>query len=294
MNRRILQLFLAGCLAACGGCVHVHQLIKMNHDGSGTLTERIRVLPRAVRLLKGRKTRTGQAEESFGLLSEQSLQKRTKAFGEVTVKSKDSKTLPNGSLELVVVYDFKDVNKVKLWMPPTFKCTNPGRTGKVDLRYNHIVRGHENPPKYYKRNRLSFRFDKCPAQEKYSSPSILQDYRDVTPVLVDMLKDFRIEIQVQAPDDLETFEDKTRMVWQMPIRKNVVTPFRAYGRNLATNPELIRSFITGEVGGIGKHGSVWRSIERGVPNTYSPYGSDRGMRVDFFKSVEVPKPADMK
>ena len=294
MSRKGLQLFLAGCLVACSGCVQVHQLIKMNHDGSGTLTERIRILPRTVRLLKGRKSRTGQAEETFDLLSEQSIQKRAKAFGEVTVKSKESKTLPNGALELVTVFEFKDANKITLWMPPTFKCTDPSRTGAVQLRYNHVVRGHENPPKYYKRNRLGFRFKKCPAQEKYSSPSILQDYRDVTPLLVDMLKDMRIEIQVQAPDDLETFEDKTRMVWQMPIAKNIVTPFRAYGGNLAVDTELIRGFLTGEVGGRGKHGSVWRKIERGVPNTYSPYGSDRGMHVDFFKAVEVPKPASEK
>jgi hypothetical protein len=280
-------------LALCSGCVHVHQLVKMNHDGSGTLTETVKVLPRAVRLLKGYKTRKGESIEKFSILTEDALNRRVKALGGVTVKTKGKEeTLPDGALQIRTVYGFKDVNKVNLCMAPTFKCTSPERKGSLKFRYSRIVRSHNRPYRYYKKDQLNVSFSRCPTQTKYSSPSVQQEYRDVTPIFQDMLKDFRFEVQIQAPDDIETFVDKRTMIRQLHFEDDIVTPYRVYGENVAGNTELIKGFLVGEVGGRSDaYGGDWRRTERAMPNTYTPYGSGYGgVSVHFFKPVEVPAP----
>jgi hypothetical protein len=292
----LMRISLVCLLALCAGCVHVHQLVKMNHDGSGTLTETVKVLPRAVRLLKGYRTRTGQSVETFSLLTEDALNRRIKALGGVVMNTKKETTLPDGTLQIRVVYDFKDVNKVNLCMAPTFKCTSKGRKGSLRFAYSRIVRGHGRNPKYYKKDQVSVKYSRYPTQTKYSSPSIQQEYRDVTPIFQDMLKDFRFEIQIEAPDDIETFDDKRAMISQMPFEGDIVTPYRVYGKNVVGNSDLIKGFLVGEVGGRSDAwGGRWRKIERAMPNTYTPYGSGYGgVGVHFFKTVEVPKPGSGK
>lgn len=274
------------------GCIHVRQLVKMNHDGSGTLTETVRVLPRTIRLLKRSKGHKG----NIALLTDQALEKRIKSFGAVTVKSKARKALPDGSLQLKTVMTFKDINKVNLWMVPMFRGADPKMTGSVKLRYRQVVRGYNRDPRYYRKDLLDVRVNRRTSQTKVSSPVIAQNYRDVTPAFRDMLKDFRFEIQIQAPDDLETFEDKRHMVTNMPFDANVVTPYRVYGENAIVNSELIRGFLMGEVGGHSDAwGGAWRPLERSLPNTYTPYGSGYGgMHVQFFKTIVVPKPGSKK
>jgi hypothetical protein len=293
MSRTVFVLAGVCILLVCAGCVHVHQLVQMEHEGNGTITETIKVLPRAIRLLEGKKTRKGATEEHFGLLSEQAIERRKKTFGEVTLKSKEAKKLENGALQLTVVWEFKDVNKVKFYSPPTFKCSDPKRNGNLNFTYRRIVRGHGRNPKYYKKDQMGIRFRRHPKQKKYSSPEIVQKYRNVTPIFTDMLEDFKYEIQIQAPKDLESFEDKRGMVKGMPIDGNIVTPVRVYGKNAVLNSELIRGFLMGEVGGRSDAwGGTYRKMERALPDTFTPFGSDYyGMGVHFFKTIEVPPPA---
>lgn len=278
-------------LFTAGGCVRIHQLIKMHHDGSGTLIEKVRVMPRVLRLLAGRKKRTGKAENTIQLVSEQFLQQRLKAYGEVTLKSKKLTTLPDGSKQLEAVYAFKNINKVKLWMIPTFACTDKNRTGQLGFDYKRIVY-HNWDKKYYKADNLSLKYPRHPGQKKFSAPAVVQRYRNVTPVFLDMLKDFRFEIQIQAPDDVEEFDD-VGMVGGMPISdNNKVTVLRVYGENIIQNPEMIRGFIMGEIGGrTDAWGGNWRPMERALPDTMTPYGCDYyGMHVRFLKMVAVPRP----
>jgi hypothetical protein len=81
------------------------------------------------------------------------------------------------------------------------------------------------------------------------------------------------------------------MVSGMMSEGNVVTPYRVYGENAVLDSELIRGFLMGEIGGrTDWAGGSWTPLERGLPNTYTPYGAHyRGMHVDFLKTVRVPK-----
>ena len=289
---RVLLMLILGVLPMVSGCVRVHQLVKMNHDGSGTLTETITVLPRAVRMLEGHAKRAGHGEGRFALLAEEALKRRTESFGHVTLRSKEQKALPDGSRMVRAVFQFRDINKVNLHMAPTFRCTSKDRTGSLKLQYRRIVRGHGERPKYYKKDQVDVVFQRYPTQEKFSSPSIQQQYRDVAPIFQDMLRDFRFEIQIEAPDDIETFDDKRDMIVHMPFDHKIVIPYRVTGEDVAANPELIRGLLMGEFGGRSDAwGGQLRKIELAMPNTHTPYGSDYGgMHVHFFKAVEVPKP----
>jgi len=294
MKRMIRTACLAGlcALLAAPGCVRVRQVVKMNHDGSGTLTETITVLPRAVRMLKGHAKRSGKGDGGFILLTKEALDQRTKHFGQVTLKSKEEKTLPDGSRFLKTVFEFKDVNKIRLCVAPTFQCTSPGRKGTLQLRYRRIVRGPGRSAKYYKRDALSVTYSRYPSQRKSSSPEIQQKYRDATPIFQDMLRDFHFEIRIQAPDDVETFDDKRQMVRNMPFDRNEVIPYRVDGRDVAATPELVRGLLMGEMGGRSDAwGGQWRRMELSMPGTHTPYGAGyHGMNVQFFKAVEVPNP----
>lgn len=289
---RLLFVSVCGAVLAASGCVRVHQLVKMNHDGSGTLTETITILPRAVRMLEGHAKRTGQAEDGFALLTEEALKQRTASFGEVTLKSKETKVLPDGSRMIKAVFEFKDVNKINLYIVPTFQTSSKDRTGLLKFRYQRIVRGWETPPNYYKKDQLNVVCQRHPTQQKFSSPEIQQQFRDVTPIFQDMLKDFYFEIQIQAPDDIETFDDKRDMVGGMPFDRDIVIPYRVTGADVAATPELIRGMLMGEFGGMSNAwGGDWRRMELGMPNTHTPYGSDYGgMGVHFFKTVRVSGP----
>ena len=283
--KRQLAMAAAVCAMLLGltGCVEVHQLVKMNRDGSGTLTERVRVLPRAVRLMAGRMAREGQAAEGFKVLTDAALEKRVKAIGGVTVKSKTQKTLADGTLELVVVYDFKDINQLTFYMVPSFDSTDPRRKGDFRLTYARVI-FNDWHKKYFKQDQMNVQVTGKAPEQKSSSPSVVQDYRQVAPIFQDMLNDLRFEIQIKGPDDLEAYESGD-MVSSMPIDGNVVTAYRVYGENVVLDSEVVRGFLMGEHRG----GSV-----RGLPNTVSPYSpsGERGMAVRFLKTpAEVPAPA---
>lgn len=287
--RRGTLLIAALLFLACSGCVHVDYLLKMQHDGSGELHETIRVLPRAVLLMEGRKKRAGAADTEFSLLSDAAIQTRAKAFG-VTLKTKEVTELPDRSRQLKAVYTFQDVNKVSLRMMPTFKCTDKNRDGRISFPYQNIVY-HGWSKKYYKADQMNIKFGRHPMQNKFSSPAVLQQFRKVNPIFLDMVKDFEMTIRVQAPDDVESYED-AGMVGGMPKDGNIVIPYQVFGRNVTGSPEVIRQLITGETGGRSDAwGGSWAKMERTIPRTWTPYGAGYGgMSVRFLKMTEVPAP----
>ncbi len=276
----LLLLFLAG-----SGCVHVDYLVKMQHDGSGELHETIRVLPRAVLLMEGRKKRAGASDTDFDLLSDAAIQTRAKAFG-VTLKNKEVKELPDRSRQLKAVYTFQDVNKVSLRMMPTFKCTDKARDGRMGFRYQNIVHNRQSDT-YYKSDQMDIQVGRHPTQNKFSSPAVLQAFRKVNPIFTDMVKDFELTIRIQAPDDVESYEDNG-MVIGMPKDGNIVIPCQVFGRNVTGSPEVIRQLITGEIGGRSDAwGGSWAKLEKTIPRTWTPYGAGyHRMHVRFLKVTQ--------
>ncbi|MFC1672431.1 hypothetical protein ACFL01_04780, partial [Planctomycetota bacterium] len=246
-RRTVIVAIVFFCCVMGAGCVHVDYLVKMQHDGSGELHETIRLLPRAVLLMEGRKKRAGAGDTSFDLISDAAIQSRAKDFGGLTVKSKEQKELPDRSRQLKVVYTFQDVNKVSVRMMPTFKGTDPKRDGRLGFRYQRIVY-HDWSKKHYKADQMDLRYGRHPTQQKFSSPAVLQEFRRVNPIFLDMIKDFKLTIRIQAPPDVESYED-AGMVVGMPKDGNIVIAYQAFGENVVGSSEVIRSLITGEIGG---------------------------------------------
>ncbi len=279
-------------LLAAGGCVRAHYLVKMNHDGSGTIIETITVLPRALRLIEGHKKRTGEDIGQLLLLSEQAVEERAKSFGDVKVMEKKISDLPDGSKQIRVVYSFKDVNKVHLWMVPTLKCQNPSADGKMTFKYQRVlyVRWRK---RYEQTDLLSIGYPQPALKRHYSAPAVIQDYRRITPLFDDMLKDFEFKVEIEAPKDIETFEDRREMVSEnLWIDKNRVIPYYISGRNLVSNPEIVRMFLMAEVNAeVHPFRMEWkRIVERAIPHTITPYGSSyRGISVRFIRAPRAVK-----
>ncbi len=273
------------------GCVEIYQLVKMNHDGSGEIVESITVLPEIFRLLERQAKEAGRPPEPVAILSEDAQQARLRAYGEVVLKERKQTRLPDGSQRLDSVYSFRDINKVQLWIVPSFNYGKQPQPGRLGFQYAKIVYDRSSQ-KWYRKDLLSLQFQRHPAQEKFSAPSVLQDFREVTPMFLDMLKDFRFTIEIQAPSDVESFEEWD-MVTGMPTVENRVIPYRVSGRDVILNPEIVRGFITGEIGGRSDaYGGDWVAIERSIPNVITPYAAPyHGMSVRFAKVVEVPAPA---
>jgi len=288
---------LAGTLSVVAmlgllGCVDVHQTLYMQHDGSGRLVESIRVLPRAVRLMKGRTFRDGKGAERFALLSDEAVQRRLKACGALTLVKKEVAPLKDGSIRLKAEYTFKDVNKINLWIAPTFKCNDPKRTGKFTFKYQRIIYipWHK---KHYKADQMTFSGGSAPARKKYSSPYALKEFEHVAPVFQDMLRNFRLRIEVVAP--IEDFGDGGA-VWGAPSSGNRMVLLNIQGANVSGSREIIKQFIAGEVGGrADAWGGTWKKMEDRLPDTYTPYACGySGLGCRFLKLAEVPAPGGAK
>jgi hypothetical protein len=281
MKKRVVFACVALLCASVGsGCVQVHQLVKMEHDGSGEFVERVKILPRAVRLLERKKGVGAGKEHTFGLLSDEALSERIKAYGEMTLKSKKAEKLPDGSHQIEVVCTFKDVNKIRLFVIPTLKTVDKKMTGKLRLQYARIGDVWGRGKCHI--DQVSFHPEACHAKGKYVSPATVEKYRRAFPVFADMIRDFRFKIEVQAPDDVESFEDRSMLIG-IRAEGNRAIPLDLKGENIIRNPRILEMFATGEMAG----GRVWKRLEQSVPRTVTPIAARMGVR--FLKATEVKK-----
>jgi len=262
------------------GCVDIEQEIHMNHDGSGTIVEKVALTARGVRLFEGMKKRTGSNATAPALLSDEAFQARMKAMGEVTLVSKEDVALPDGRKQIKSVYAFKDPNKIKLWMVPTFAYMKPDRgrlDGGIHIGYNpqYVSWG-----KIY-RETVSVEINENLPRQPLSSPAERQKYLRVLPIFLDALKDFHLSIVLIAP--IEDFEEND-MKWGLPIDKNRVTIIKIDGDSVVQSPGMIQQLVMNEVVG----GSI-SGLQGAMPGVFTPWqAAEHGHGVRFMKSTPAP------
>jgi hypothetical protein len=270
MTRKLFLLLIPLLLAA--GCVDVRQEIRMNHDGSGKIVEKIAVKPRGIRMMKGLEKRKGKKTDHPVLLSDEFFQKRSKSMGEVSVEKKEDKTLPNGTRQVEVTYAFKDISKVHLWFVPTMRPAMPGHKceyfdGKVKFsfekgprtdQWGNVFREVLTIPSLIRTRGIKARPQLSPVERK--------KFEKILPMYQDMLKDFYCSIVIVAP--IESFEERG-MVARMPVEKpNRVVLQKIDGRTLARSPAALRMFLANTV---PSGGYLESSIPRMVPGSASPW-----------------------
>lgn len=253
------------------GCIEVHQEIHVNHDGSGKIVERISVTPRGYRMMKGYQARTGKKAEGPALLSDEFFRKRSASMGELEVKSRKEKDLPDGTKEMEVVYTFKDINKIHVWSIPTLRYMKPdGKEPCLDgmVKFDFKKGPRDRWGKRYREELYVptlLRVRHLRGREPLT-PAELQKYKDIVPIFQDMLKDFHVTITIIPP--IERFEERG-MVERMPVAKpNRVKLLDVDGEALVNNPVVLRMFLSNTLPG----GGIMESrIPRMVPGSATPW-----------------------
>lgn len=275
------MLWITGLVVAflSSGCVEIEQEVHMNHDGSGKIVETVALTARGVRLFEGMKKRTGSTAAIPAIFSEEAFQIRLKALGEVTLVSKEDVVLSDGRKQVKSVYEFKDANKIRLWMVPSLAYMQQykgKRNGGIGVQY--IPELNNGWGKLYRESVAIYGIDmqQMPGQE-LSSPAERQKYIRILPIFLDALKDFHLSIVLIAP--IEDFEEND-MKWGLPTEKNRATIFRMDGNSVVQSPGMIQQLVMNEV-----VRESLDSMQASMPGVFVPGGG--GVR--FMKSTPAPR-----
>jgi hypothetical protein len=258
--------------------VEIEQELRMNHDGSGKVVEKLALSPRGVRLMQA-----AGRDAIPALFTEESFQERLKAMGEVTVESRKETKLPDGRRQIENVYAFKDVSKIRLWTLPTLsylkdpKSSRPAPDGALRLKF---------VPEYDDKWGKIFRetvFVDAPAVpdfrgQELMSPAERQKFLRVLPIFLDMARDLRVSIVLVAP--IEDFEEPHDMLKALTAERNRVTLFRLEGSGLVQAPDCVLQLMMNEVTG----------VPASVPGSLLPWPVEYGGRlVRFMKATPAKK-----
>lgn len=265
-------------------CVEIEQEIHMNHDGSGKIIERVALTPRGVRILEGMKKRTDKSETVPYLLTDKHLQERLKALGEVKLENKRVIRLPDGREQVEVVYSFKDSNKVKYYIVPTFaykkKLLKEQRSafdGGLVLKFTPE---YESWGRIY-RETVTLQCDTTGNMPPQSlcAPAERQKFIRVLPIFLSMLREFKLSMTLIAP--IEDFEERD-MLTNLRADRNKVAIYYAEGDSVVQSPSMILQLIMNEVVG----GGDLEKNQNSMPGVFTPWPAihhGRGCR--FMKSV---------
>jgi len=195
----------AAMLLSAAGCLQIETHIKLNEDGSAKITERIFLSDRLL-------DRAGAKRAEFAaLLGKARLLERMKNMGEgVTLVSHKTNEGGDGWMESVAEMTIPDLNNFRYMSPwlayggyaenntirvslkPLYKSSGDGPAGSMAVHFTPTKRpGNGKAP---------------PAL----TPLQQQVYRDIAPVLKDMLKGFRVRL---------TFESYARVSTRLGLRE---------------------------------------------------------------------------
>jgi len=107
MIKKLLQLFSIAFLLS--SCVEIEHEIKLNKDGTGTITESTSMGAEVMQMMKA------QGGESFldAMNNEDAMKAKAKTYGEgVTYLKTEAFKRPDGGEGMRAIFEFKDINKV--------------------------------------------------------------------------------------------------------------------------------------------------------------------------------------
>jgi hypothetical protein len=205
-------------LPALAGCLQIDTKVKLEVDGSATITERLRISKYLLDLDAQRKDEGG----SFAaLLSRQDAERRMKQMGKgLRLVSHKVRPAEGGSKESVTVYEIADLNDLVYASPllavqdypamnrivfrvePVLKSHryNIGRAGQVRVRVLALTKSGKRIDSV----RGPRRKKDEPGPES-PAPQDLQAYRDVAPIFRDVMKGFFVRLRFETYATIEQF-----------------------------------------------------------------------------------------
>jgi hypothetical protein len=198
----MLAAGVLGIALLAAGCFQLETRVKINEDGTAKVTERLWFSERLLDLAGDKRA------EFVALLGKERLQERMKQMGEGLVLVKhETREGGDGWMESVAEFTVADLNKfryvspwpayldyasnnmVRFVMEPRYKSSPyggpPAGSIAINLRCEKPPQGRPRPEK-----------DAPPVEEV--KPREQQAYREITPVVKDMLKGFRIRFSIES------------------------------------------------------------------------------------------------
>jgi hypothetical protein len=224
-RRGVLHLSVPALALLVGGCVQVDVTVALHeNDGGATITERLRLS----RKLQDACTSEAELKRALGFLSKERALERTKSMGKgVTLASHKTSKLPDGSLETVVVYKIPEVEDLRLHNP-MFETQPPSTAMRLVQYPKPIYKGSKIKHIVLEVKPLSKRSKPYPQGmiKKAVTPAERQVLRELRPLMLDMLDDFRMRVRVEVPTRFTG--GKLRNIRETP---KTATLFSLSGRN---------------------------------------------------------------
>jgi hypothetical protein len=201
MRKAMTKFILLSCATlVMSGCMQIDTHIKLERDGSGTVTERV-VFSRRLLELSGP---SGSDTDIAGLLSKATAEERVKHFGTGAKIAKDPviRDVEGGGREMLTVYHIDDFAELRYVSP--FLCMK-------DYREHNSIKFTFNPHYEYDKTYLLYQAGELGLQmaviggpvgqthdPSVPSPAAMQMLRDLEPVFQDMLSGFKLKVTFQA------------------------------------------------------------------------------------------------
>jgi len=201
MKRHVLLWLCALLLGLSGtGCVQIHLTVRLNEDGSGTVTERVELSRRLLEM----EAADGPLHQFLG---EEAARARAAEMGE-SVRLLELREEPgsDGGKAIVAVYHAPQLDELRLVSP--YLATPEYRERYFRLHLHPVYSYWRD--RSFSRNRPGwvgvrpgrFQWQSKLVEVPQASPAELQQLRDLLPVYRDMLRGFRLRMDLEFYDTL--------------------------------------------------------------------------------------------
>ena len=191
------------------GCIDVQYKMNLKSDGSGTIVETVYMNTAMVQMIKGFMAMSGDStkQEEFSLLDEVELRNEAIELGEGVKYVSGEELKDNGREGYRAIYEFEDVNKIKMDQDISDKAPSMGgeneETPEDDITFK-FTKG--NPATLIifmpKEDEESEFEDDSAVEEEVEEEFEEEDVEEWTEEMKTMMKDFRISIQIDIDGDL--------------------------------------------------------------------------------------------
>jgi hypothetical protein len=256
----MIQRFFFGTFAfatlCLSGCVEIETRIKVNPNGSATITERVRFSQQLLDLGSKEKGQLNIAQ----LLTKDAVQERMKQMGKKTrLVEHTVRDGEQGSKESVAVFQVDDINDfqyvspfvaymdypenntLKIEMKPLYKSGNyTGQAGEMAITFRPLkapkseVRVKDAPP------------------EKGPAPRDLQVLRQLQPIFADLLKGFKLRLTFESYSPIMStgfgWRDRRTGTPIVDLINVTERDLDRYGVSVLENEEIVLDLLRGRFG----------------------------------------------
>jgi len=202
MKRRVLRgVLLATATTMLSGCLQLDVHVKLNDDGSATITEKLSFSRRLLDQEVG-----ADKKELRSLLDKETALKRMQHMGRgTTLVSHDLQEAPQGGLQAVAVYKIPDINDFRFVPPHLALPAHPQRYFRISVEpcYSQRWASPDKPGMMA----AHFSVTDAPRQKEAApakplTPLELQQLRELQPLFRDLIKGFRVKFCFEAYNPL--------------------------------------------------------------------------------------------